>query len=284
MWCPIASDTLRAWISLPSLYSRPEMLRPYERPKTLIASSVRPAPMRPAMPTTSPARTLKDAPSTTLRPGWVGWKTVQSSTRSTSSPTTDARSGYRCSRSRPTMPRMIRSWVDVGSDMSMVSMVRPSRMIVVRSAISAISLSLCEMMIDVMPCPLRWRSRSSRCSESVSLSAAVGSSRMSSRTSFESALAISMSCCLPTPRVPTGVSGFSSSPTRASSFAASAFDWFQSISPARPRRSLPRKMFSATDRYGTRASSWWMMTTPRASESLIEPNSAAEPSKTISPS
>ena len=58
----------------------------------LIASSVRPAPMRPAMPTTSPARTLKAALSTTLR-SWVGCQTVQSSTRRTSSPGCDSRSG-----------------------------------------------------------------------------------------------------------------------------------------------------------------------------------------------
>ena len=102
----------------------------------LIASSVRPAPISPAMPTTSPARTSKLAPSTTMRPVWVGWCTVQSSTRSTSSPICGVRSGYRCSRSRPTMPLMIRSWVEAGSRMSSVSIVRPSRMIVVRSAMS----------------------------------------------------------------------------------------------------------------------------------------------------
>ena len=70
--------------------------------------------------------------------------------------------------------------------------------------------------------------------ESVSLSAAVGSSRISSFTSFDSALAISTSCCLPTPSWPTGVTGFSSRPTDASSAAASAFALFQSISPPRP--------------------------------------------------
>ena len=80
-----------------------------------------------------------------------------------------------------------------------------------------ISLSLCEIMIEVMPRSLSWRSSPSRCAESLSLSAAVGSSRISSRTSFDSALAISTSCCLPTPSWPTGVTGFSSRPTEASS-------------------------------------------------------------------
>ena len=99
----------------------------------------------------------------------------------------------------------------------------------------------------MMPCALSWRSRPSRCSESLSFSAAVGSSRISSLTSLDSALAISTSCCLPTPSWPTGVTGRSSRPTRARSAAASALARFQSIRPRRTR-SLPRKMFSATDR------------------------------------
>ena len=52
------------------------------------------------------------------------------------------------------MPRMMRSCVTSSATMSSVSTVRPSRMIVVVSAISAISLSLWEIMIDVMPCAL----------------------------------------------------------------------------------------------------------------------------------
>jgi hypothetical protein len=42
-------------------------------------------------------------------------------------------------------------------------------------------------------------------------------------------------------------------------------------------------MFSATDRYGTRASSWWMITMPRCSLSLIDPKLQGSPPKTISP-
>jgi hypothetical protein len=49
----------------------------------------------------------------------------------------------------------------------------------------------------------------SSASLSASLSEAVGSSRMSSLTSFDSALAISTSCCLPTPILVIGVFGFS---------------------------------------------------------------------------
>ena len=146
-----------------------------------------------------------------------GLNLIEDIKRNISSPMCETCSGYRCSRSRPTMPLMIRSWVTLSSTMSRVSIVLPSRMIVVEFAMSAISLSLCEIMIDVMPCPCRCSSRFSRCSESESLSAAVGSSRMSSFTFLESALAISTSCCLPTPSWPIGVVGFSSRPTRASS-------------------------------------------------------------------
>ena len=41
-------------------------------------------------------------------------------------------------------------------------MTLPSRMTVTESAIFLISLSLWLMMIDVIPCSLRWRIRSSR--------------------------------------------------------------------------------------------------------------------------
>ncbi len=134
-------------------------------------------------------------------------------------------------------------------------MLRPSRMTVTSSAIARISLSLWLMMIEVMPSSRRLRMSSSMCAESSSLSAAVGSSRISSRTLLESAFAISTSCCLPTPMSAIFVAGgFSSSPTLRSSRAASWFVVFQSIQP-RDWRSLPRKMFSAIDRYGLSASS-----------------------------
>ena len=51
--------TLESSTSRPSSRTRPLMLRPQARPNRLIANSVRPAPIRPAMPTTSPRRTLK---------------------------------------------------------------------------------------------------------------------------------------------------------------------------------------------------------------------------------
>ncbi len=160
---------------------------------------------------------------------------------------------------------------------------RPSRRMLIESAMAAISFSLCEMITQVMPPSRRPRSSSSRWAESSSFSAAVGSSRISSRTSLDSALAISTSCCLPTPMSATGVTGFSGSPTRSSSSRASWLVRFQSIRP-RVARSLPRKMFSAIDSWGQSASSWWMMTIPRCSLSLMPEKWHGSPSKEISPS
>ena len=54
---------------------------------------------------------------------------------------------------------------------------------------------------------------------------------MRSFTSFERALAISTSCCFPTPRLVIKVSGFSSSPTVVRSFRVRAKAMSQSITP-----------------------------------------------------
>ena len=72
-------------------------------------------------------------------------------------------------------------------------MVLPSRSTVTLSAILITSLSLWEMRTQVTPLSLSPLIISSRFSQSSSLRAAVGSSRMSSLTSRLKALAISMS-------------------------------------------------------------------------------------------
>ena len=177
--------------------------------------------------------------------------------------------------SRPTMSRMIRS--SVISSRVRVDTVDPSRITVTRSATRRISFSLWLMMIWVTPCALSSSIRSSSLALSFSCSAAVGSSRISSRTSLASALAISISCCLPTPRLPTGVVGASDSPTLASSSRVRFQVRFQSMMPPEAT-SLPRNMFSATDSCGTSASSWWMMMMPRASLSRMVRKAAVWPS------
>ena len=232
--------------------------------------------MRPAKPTTSPRRTVKFECFATSRSAASGCCTVQSLTSKKTSPGSDLRSGKRCSSTRPTMPRMMRSSSTSPPRTSRVSMVLPSRRMVISSAICSISLSLWEIMIDAMPLDLSPRSRSSRCWESDSLSAAVGSSRMSSFTFLLSALAISTSCCLPTPMSLTRVSGSSERPTLAMRSRACLCASTQSMTPPLPG-SLPRKMFSVIDRSGISASSWWMMTMPACSDCLMLLNRTGSP-------
>ena len=100
-----------------------------------------------------------------------------------------------------------------------------------------------------------------RSSISLEVSAEVGSSMMRMRALVDSALAISTICCLETARSPTTVSGSMLIFRRSSTACASRF-----ISRLESRTpfvfSLPRKMFSATDRWAHMFSSWWMMATP----------------------
>ena len=217
----MASGTLRTWISWPSLMIVPADVGAVGAAEERSASSVRPAPIRPAKPTISPRRTMKLEFLQTSRSGRSGAGPSSPSPRRTPRRCSGVWSGNRLSSSRPTMPRMIRSSSTPSALTSRVSIVLPSRRIVIESAICSISLSLCEIMIEVTPWSRRSRIRSSRCWESASFSAAVGSSRISSFTSLANALAISTSCCLPTPMSLIRVSGSSFRPTRASSSSAS---------------------------------------------------------------
>ena len=124
--------------------------------------------------------------------------------------------------------------------------------------------------MQVIPWDLRssMMSRSRRLSSS--LSAAVGSSRISSSTFLAMALAISISCCFPTPRLLMGAFRFSP-PSPTFSSISWAFLWVrvQSMIPLAAFCSFPRNTFSATDMYGLKASSWWMITMPFASDCLM---------------
>jgi hypothetical protein len=136
---------------------------------------------------------------------------------------------------------------------------------------------LWEIRIDEIPCALNRSSRARSASLSFSFRLAVGSSRIRSLTFFESALAISTSCCLPTPRLVIRVSGDSSSPTVRSSSLVREKATDQSMMPYRAC-SFPRKMFSAIDRSGTSASSWWMMMIPSFSLSAMPLKRRSSPS------
>ena len=183
----------------------------------------------------------------------------------------------------PTIARISRASSTSSRATSSASMLRPSRSTVIESATPSTSFSLCEMMMQVIPWALNSRIRSSSLRLSSSFSAAVGSSMISRRTFLDSALAISTSCCLPTPMSAIRVDGFSFSPTRASSPREWLSVSFQLTTPARAC-SLPRKMFSAIDRYGISASSWWMITTPRSSLERMSLKLHGSPSIRIWPS
>ncbi len=131
-----------------------------------------------------------------------------------------------------------------------------------------ISLSLWVMMMEVSTSFLNSISRSSSILASSSLREEVGSSKMSSFTFLEKALAISTSCCLPVPISLTRVWADSFSPTWRMWRSASLKVLSQSMYPMEFLISLPRNIFSTMDSRGIRASSWWMMTMPWASLSF----------------
>ena len=146
--------------------------------------------------------------------------------------------------------------------------VAPSRSTVMLSATLEISLSLCEIRMQVMPWRLSSSSSSISASLSVSFRLAVGSSKISSLTSLDRALAISISCCLPTPRLVISALGDSFNPTFFSRACVFTNEVVQLMMPP-VACSLPRKMFSAIDSRGTSASSWWMMMMPLCSLSAM---------------
>ena len=88
----MALPTVDTSTGLPSSKTSPLMRLPYERPKMLIASSVRPEPIRPAMPTISPLRTFRFTPLMTSRSLYCSWCTCQLRTSKMTSPIC----GWRC--------------------------------------------------------------------------------------------------------------------------------------------------------------------------------------------
>ena len=120
--------------SLPS--SRTDPASAGRAPKIALATSVRPLPTRPNMPTISPARTAKLTSSKLPR-------RPSRSTSSTTRPGSPPRSGKIADSGRPTMARMIRSWSS--SATGAASTLAPSLSTTISSAISKISSSRCEM-------------------------------------------------------------------------------------------------------------------------------------------
>ena len=121
-----------------------------------------------------------------------------------------------------------------------------------------------------------------RPSTSAWLSADVGSSMMSTRTSWVRALAISTICCWPMRRLPTSSSGSMSWPRRSSSSSAFCFSAPRSMAPPRVI-SWARKRLSSTVRLVHRLSSWKMMPTPLAAASVTVGRITGSPSMRMRP-
>ena len=231
-----------------------------------MASSVRPEPISPAMPTISPARTLKLDVVDHLA---VGVDLVEDvPVLDLEQHLADLRRARRDSgrpSSRPTMSRMMRSSLIVVGLASRVETVAPSRSTVIRSATRPISFSLWVIRIEVMPWALNSSSRSSSAWLSVSFRRAVGSSRISSLHLLGQRLGDLHQLLLADADV--GDEGRRASRAGRPSPAAARCARRSPASRSRRRgaTSLPRKMFSAIDSSGTSASSWWMMMMPRCS-------------------
>ena len=241
------------------------------------------------MPTISPRRTLIDTPSTDL--ALLVDRVVARSSRRSRRATSPTRAGCAAGSGGPGRGRPCRVMMPVLGDVAGLAR-RASRWSarragsVTESATGRISFSLCEMMMrgDALASQAR-RMRSRRLPLSSSLSAAVGSSRMSSFTFFDSALAISTSCCLPTPMSATRVCRVARAAPPAAAARAACGGGLVPADDAAAWRARCRgrcsRRWTAT---ATSASSWWMITMPAASLARMSLNWRGSPSKTISPS
>ncbi len=182
-------------------------------PKMAAASSLRPAPTNPDMPTISPDRTSKEISFNTF-------SRLRLRTDSTTSPI-GLVSATVSRTSRPTIMRMTLSWSS--SEMGRVPTSLPSRSTVTRSATRKTSSSQCET--KTMPSPLAFKSFTTAKRRSISggESDVVGSSMTSTFESSEIARAISTSCWSAGDRRPAGVDGLRCGATRASASSARCF-------------------------------------------------------------
>ena len=130
----------------------------------------------------------------------------------------------------PTIAEMISSMET--SFMFFVITLRPSRMTVIRSAISSISSSLWDMYTIVIPCSLRFRMIRKRFCTSAGVRDDVGSSKNRIFALRETDFAISTSCCCETLRSRTMSWLSKSAATWRRTSSASACTFFQSTSPS----------------------------------------------------
>ena len=217
-------------------------------------------------PRTSPRRTLRLMPSTGGGRRSSRSRTTSRSTASIGRAVDDrARDAPAWRTLRPIISSTARS--RLVSAIGRTESIRPSRITAMRSAMANTSARRCDTKIEATPRALRPRSRSNSRSASRRVSAVVGSSRIRTRTRFESARAIRTSCWVARSSVPISACGI-------------GIDTESGEDVWRPRRrvqlwstkpqrdgSAPRYMFCATVRSGQTFTSCGTMAMPARSAS-----------------
>ena len=156
----------------------------------------------------------------------------------------------------------------------------PRRRMLIRSARSTTSCSLCEMNTTAMPCAVSRRIEANSTSTSAGTSTAVGSSSTSTRQSPSSALRISTRCRSPTDSRSTTASGSTGTPSRSEAASTRARAALRSTRPSGEPASI---RFSVTVIGPTSVNSWVTMPTPAASASAGELTVTGCPAMRISP-
>ena len=208
-------------------------------PKRASPTSVRPAPISPAKPSTSPRCTSKLT-------SWNAPSRASPRTEMIRSPCGSSGRGIISPISRPTISAI--APCGVASARGLVEIRRPSRNTVTLSAISKTSSR--RWLTNRIATPLSRRSRTSLNSMAASWadSDAVGSSMISTRTFNEIALAISTDCCAASVRPRAGLRTSSTMPNVRRMSSASRNIRRQFVKA--PRSWCPMNMFSATLRSG----------------------------------
>ena len=257
---------------LPSISTDPASQRSI--PKIARATSVRPAPTRPARATISPLRTWNE--TSVKAPSRVSRSTFRTTRPGSADPF-----GNSASMSRPTIAR-ITDWI-VSSPIGLVRTWRPSRITVTRWQIAKISSSRCETNRTALPRARSVSTMRNKRSTSVLASAAVGSSITITRAFAVNAFAISTSCwsAIESPRARR--SGSSRTPSCSKTPAASRRIRRASMRRKRLSGCTPTKMFSATLRSGKSVGSWKMIAIPAACDCFALSKIASSPSRKSRP-
>ena len=244
-------------------------------PKIARTVSDRPEPSRPASPSTSPAWTESETScswlrrcrptasrTTSSRTCWLRSKLVRPSERTSATP-------------RPSIVAITSSLVV--SLISDVRVRRPSRRIVIRSAMANTSSRLWLTNSRATPAARNRRIISNTWATSRGSSDDVGSSRITTRASVDTARTMAIICCTPAPNERTGRRTSMSMPWRRSSAPALRFISLTPSRPHRPRGSLPRYRLRATDISGTSVISWNVVLMPMSHASRGDDGATVSP-------